>query len=388
MSDSKIIMLIRLPDKAITGGEIYISKLNSSLHKDFPSVENISWEPKPHSSMLQFLVSSIMQNLSFLKILKDINSKTVIIEDISACESQFLFNLLTRCGRRFLGKDVILMPVVTHTYAPLINNKIKRQIRSIQERIFINSSDAIIVISEFTRATVEAITFGRKDIVIAYPGLNIPSKSEDSLNNPGRNVAGSHIYGASKNDPSEFHMLFVGYVVPRKGVDTLIKSIEILIKNYNYNNIILHIAGDLDRDPAYSKRIKGYCLSAGLENNVRIHGRVSDDQLKDLYNLSDVFVFPSLWEGFGMVLIEAMYYKLPIVATDVGAIPYLIKDGQNGILIPPNDPERLASSIKKLIESPDLRRTFAEHNYMVAKKFNWDTTFSGVESYLKEKLFL
>lgn len=372
MSDDRIIMLLSLPDKPITGGEIYNSKLYDYLQRSFPSVENISWEPKPHHSKLQFILNSIIQNLSFLKILKDVNCKTAIIEDISACESLFLFNLLTRCFRRILGKEVFLMPIVHHTYAPLINNGIKKRLRSIQERIFINSSDAVIVNSEFTRMTVESLIAGHKDIIVAYPGLNI-----SFLNNPDL---------GTKKDPHNIHLLFVGYVTPRKGVDTLIKSLEILIKNYGIDNIILHIAGDLDRDPIFSKNIRDYCRSASLEKNVRIYGRVSEDKLEELFALSDIFVFPSLWEGFGMVLIEAMYHKLPIITTDAGAIPYLVKDGQNGIVIPPGDPENLAASIKRLIDSPDLRRKFAESNYMLAKMFDWNKSFSRIECYLREEL--
>ena len=98
--------------------------------------------------------------------------------------------------------------------------------------------------------------------------------------------------------------------------------------------------------------------------------------------MADIFVFPSLWEGFGMVLIEAMYNRLPIVATNAGAIPYLVKDGENGILVPVKDPEQLAKSIKKLIESPELRRSFAKSNYQLAIQFNWNKSFSKIESFL------
>ena len=83
-----------------------------------------------------------------------------------------------------------------------------------------------------------------------------------------------------------------------------------------------------------------------------------------------------------MVLIEAMYNGLPIVATNAGAIPYLIKDGQNGILVPVEDPEELAKAIKRLIENPELRSSFSESNYRLALRFNWNKSFSKIESFL------
>lgn len=385
MSDGRIIMLLNLPEKPITGGEIYNSKLYSYLQRNYPSVENISWEPKPHRSKPQFLVNSIIQNLSFMKILKNVNSKTVIIEDISGCESLFLFNLLTTYFRRILGKDIFLMPVVTHTYAPLIENGVKRQIRSLEEWIFINYSDAIIVISEFTKITVERILSGHKDIIIAYPGLNVSPQNEDSLNNSSLDKPSSHGNIGIVKDPLSIHLLFVGYVIPRKGVDILIKSLEILIKTYGFHNIILHIVGDLERDPVFSKEIKDYCCFAGLEKNVRIYGRISDAKLNELYNISDIFVFPSLWEGFGMVLIEAMHNQLPIVTTDAGAIPYLVKDGINGFLVPAGDAKRLARAMQKLIESPDLRRQIGENNYQLASKFTWDESFTSIKAFLDKE---
>jgi glycosyltransferase involved in cell wall biosynthesis len=384
MSDNRIIMLLKLPNKPITGGEIYMSKLYNYLQRSFSSVDNISWEPKHHRSKLQFLVNSIIQNLSFLKILKEINGKTVIIEDISDCESLFIFNLLTRYFRRILSKDVFLMPIVTHTYAPLIDNGIKRQLRSFQEWIFINSSDAIIVISEFTKATVESILLGHKDIIVAYPGLNISYQNDNSLQEPDLNTVSYHSNTGVEKDSLNVHLLFVGYITPRKGIDILIKSLEILIKNYGFNNIILHIAGDLERDPVFSRKIRDYCYSAGLEKNVRIYGRVSENKLYELYTLSDIFVFPSLWEGFGMVLIEAMHYRLPIVTTDAGAIPYLVKNGINGFLVPAGDAKQLAQATRKLIESSDLRRQIGENNYRLASKFTWDESFTKIKPFLDD----
>jgi glycosyltransferase involved in cell wall biosynthesis len=375
-------MLLKLPNKPITGGEIYISRLYDYLQRSFKSVENVSWEPKHHHSKLQFLINSIIQNLSLLKILKGVNGKIVIIEDISDCESLFIFNLLTRYLRLILSKDVFLMPIVTHTYAPLIDNDLKRQLRAFQEWIFINSSDAIIVISEFTKATVESILVGHRDVIVAYPGLNISRQNGKSIQESDLKTVSYHGNTGIEKDSPNVHLLFVGYVTPRKGIDILIKSLEILIKNYGFNDIILHIAGDLERDPIFSKKIKDYCNSAGLEKNVRIYGRVSENELYELYTSSDIFVFPSLREGFGMVLIEAMHYGLPIVTTDAGAIPYLVKNGINGFLVPAGDAEQLAQATRKLIESSDLRRQISENNCQLASKFTWEASFTKIKPYL------
>jgi len=205
------------------------------------------------------------------------------------------------------------------------------------------------------------------DMVVAYPGLNVSSARK---------------VGENVKDKENLHLLFVGYITSRKGVDTLIDSFRILVMDYGINNLILDLVGDTTRDPSFFREISHSCENAGIKDKVRIHGRVASDELERLYAMADIFVFPSLWEGFGMVLIEAMYNRLPIVATNAGAIPFLVNDGQNGILVPARDPEKLAISIKKLIESPELRRSYGESNYRLALQFDWNKSFSDIESFL------
>ena len=118
-------------------------------------------------------------------------------------------------------------------------------------------------------------------------------------------------------------------------MDTLLKAVEILVKEKSMDHLTLNIVGDNVRERGLYQDLKDYSDKAGLGDKVTFRGRVEERELKDLYMASRIFVFPSLWEGFGMVLAEAASFGLPIVTTDAGAIPYLIKDGINGLLIPP-----------------------------------------------------
>jgi glycosyltransferase involved in cell wall biosynthesis len=330
-------------------------------------VENITWQTKPHNTKLQFFLNSLKQNLSLWKLLKLLEGRTIIIEDISTSSDLFFFNLMTMLTRQLLGKEVRVIPVVTHLYAPLAKGRLNKWLKLYEERIFLNCADGIIVISEFTKRSVESLMCHSTDMVVAYPGLNVSSTRK----------AGERV-----KDKENLHLLFVGYITSRKGVDTLIDSFRVLVMDYSIHNLILDLVGDTTRDPSFFREISHSCETAGIRDKVRIHGRVAPDELEKLYAMADIFVFPSLWEGFGMVLIEAMYNRLPIVATNAGAIPFLVKDGQNGILVPVKDSEKLAKSIKKLIESPELRRSFGESNYRLALQFNWNKSFSDIESFL------
>jgi len=354
---------MRLPETPVTGGEIYDFRLIDHLKRKFDSVENISWQPAPRRGPISFIIASLLQNLYLLKQWKNIRSDTVIVEDISQSSDLFLFNTVVRFLRRLTGKRIYLLNVVQQTYSPLMKDEIRRTLTHIEESIFINSSDGIVVNSEFTKRLVEDLL--RRDVrrVVAYPGLNVSGLNEGFLRKP--------TVGASK-------LLFVGYVTPRKGVDALLRALEILVKDKGMDRLVLNIVGDNVRERALYQELRDYSDKAGLGNKVIFRGRVGESELKDLYRTSDLFVFPSLWEGFGMVLAEAMSYGLPIVTTEAGAIPYLVKDGVNGLLVPPKDPKRLAQTIEKLLNSPELMARFSEANRQVAEQFDWDESFKKV----------
>lgn len=363
----KIIMIVSHFYPPITGGEIYNYKLYNYLKRKY-EVEVISLYDTPY----QFKGLFILRNLWFLKILlkkfRQLKNgeQIVIIEDMVRSSDLFLFNLLLNLFKKTLNWKVKTIALVHHTYTPLLNNKIKKMFKFICELIFIKSVDAIIVNSEFTKNEIKKFKI-KRDILIAYPGLNISQQKIKSINQRSRNKEG-------------LDLLFVGSVTSRKGVDTLIKSFKVLTKDYEIKNLTLHIVGDLKKEPDFSNKIKEYCNRERL--NVKFYGRVDESKVNEFYRIADIFVFPSLWEGFGMVLIEAMYNKLPIVATNVGAIPYLVKDGVNGILVPPKDSKSLANAIKKLIESPKLRKRLGRNGYKFAKKFNWNKTFAKIESFI------
>ena len=366
-----VVNLIRLLEHPVTGGEIYNYKLDHYLKARFTRVDNISWPNRPHRNALEFILNSLSQNvfnISLLKRFGDIDGNVVILEDGSQSADLFLFNLLVRIIRVAMGKRIRIVSITHHIYAPLEENTLKKTLIAIEECLFANSLDGVIIPSEFTKSLVDRMLKRHVDMLIAPPGLNISGLDEKT----------------ECFDDSEVNLLFVGYIIQRKGVDTLVKALDILVKSRSMQNLILHIVGDIERDKDFSKSIKEYCEKAGIEDHVVFHGRVSESALMNLYKTADIFVFPSLWEGFGIVLAEAMSYGLPIVTTNAGAIPYLVKDGRNGFLVPPQDPEKLAQSIEMLVTSPELMAQFGEANRKVAAEFSWEKSFEKIAVFLEE----
>ena len=105
--------------------------------------------------------------------------------------------------------------------------------------------------------------------------------------------------------------------------------------------------------------------------------RVNQPTLNQLYSTADIFVLPSLQEGFGIVFLEAMYYSLPIIATDISAIPELIQHRKNGLLVPPADSESLAEAILLLIENTQLKIKMGQYGkQLVDTSYCWEQTSS------------
>ncbi len=139
---------------------------------------------------------------------------------------------------------------------------------------------------------------------------------------------------------------------PKKGLKYLIMAMEI-IKN-EIPNCQLIIIGD-----GHSRgSLESLVNEKKLERNVRFFGYRKD--IPELLAEIDVFIVPSLWEGLGDVILEAMAMEKPVVATNVGGIPEMVSHGKTGFLVPAKDSPALAAMILKLLKSPEMRREMAK----------------------------
>ena len=127
--------------------------------------------------------------------------------------------------------------------------------------------------------------------------------------------------------------------------------------------------GDLERE------LKGEAYRTGVSDKVRFLGW--RDDIPDIMQILDIFVLPSLNEGMGRVLVEAMASGKPIVASKVGGIPDLVKDGHNGFLVGPGDVNGLSLAIKKLIKDEQLRLEMGAKGRAISRNY-------GVEEMIKK----
>ena len=116
-----------------------------------------------------------------------------------------------------------------------------------------------------------------------------------------------------------------------------------------------------------------------IGRDVFFAGKVAPDKIPGYMAASDIFVLPSVSEGLPNVLLEAMAARLPIVATEVGGVPSIVKNGINGFLVEPKNPSQIAQSILNLLEGDETRRRMANENQREARKYDWDAVVDQLE---------
>jgi len=155
---------------------------------------------------------------------------------------------------------------------------------------------------------------------------------------------------------------YIGRLVEGKGIENILKAVKI-INNYK---LLIFGSGPLER------KLKAIAQELNIEDKIAWRGFVPYNKVPEALSQIDVFAYPSLHEGFGRAIMEALAMEKTIVATNVGGIPDLIKDGENGFLVESNNPKMLAERIKILMENKELREKFGKAGRKwVSENFEW-----------------
>lgn len=175
--------------------------------------------------------------------------------------------------------------------------------------------------------------------------------------------------------PKDWVVLFVGRIARLKGIDTLIRAIALLAHEcptWIQQMCVPIIGGDpSSNEDAEMERLKEMCTELGLSDLITFLGARDQDQLRYYYNAADFVVMPSRYESFGMVALEAMACGRPVVASDVGGLAHLVRDGETGFLVPEDDPARLAMTIARLLQDDELRVHLGEQAVAWAQQYCW-----------------
>jgi len=227
-------------------------------------------------------------------------------------------------------------------------------------KLFLGQADAVIALTQDMRGKIRQ-TYHRDASVIPN-GIDLRRFEQLSCR--------SKVKSAPNGVKT---LLFVGRLHRIKGVAYLIEAMTTIIKRNPKARLLL--VGDGEE----RQNLENLVTKLGLTKYVTFIGKVPNEKVPQYIAASDVFVLPSLSEGFGIVLLEAMACGLPIVATNVGGIPEIVQDGENGFLVEPENPEGIAQKVLTLLENDDLRRRISQNNLEKAKNYSWEAAVDKLE---------
>lgn len=377
----------KAPQEIITGGHLYEDKLAKGIAALADTEVTILSAPAANNLIAKILAP--LRNLTLLRPLLHGSKPTVVFNS-----SKFLYFLPLAAVLRVKGIPTV---AVHHHFLYNEVSGIRRPVYTIGEKIFLRLCRYIIAPSRFMRREITRI-IGRKPAYIPTPCPENRSGCTSEYNRILESV-NTHEYrpiikpvsppegdidtsGSLHSDLTAnrvVKLLFTGTVEPRKGLIYAIKALDIL--NRKGIPFIFDIVGKcVNKDYLY--RLKEEIAGYDLNDKIHFHGFVTREELKRFYSTADIYLFPSMQEGFGLSIAEAMGYGLPVTGFDNSAMPYIVNTGHNGILVPTADHARLAEAIIAIATNPDLHRTLSANALTTAAHLPRHTDFHRALTHL------
>jgi len=238
------------------------------------------------------------------------------------------------------------------------------------EKTYLQSVDGFIFNSQTTKRVVNRLMDYEKPSIVANPPT-------DRFGEP---ISENEIIERAKSD--ELRILFLGNVIYRKGLHTLLEAVKDL-----KSKVKVDVVGGLDSEPEYTKLIQEIVIANHLSSVVVLHGPLDKEELIEKLKHAHVLVVPSSYEGFGIVYLEGMCFGLPAIGTTAGAAGEIISDGVDGFLVEPGDAHLLADKLKSLNERRDVlvQMSFATRSRYLRQP-KWEETASEIRKFLMKRI--
>ena len=246
----------------------------------------------------------------------------------------------------------------TKALSPHRNFLLRKTVQAI-----LNRSTCVLAQSADTRRRALGRYKINKDVSIIPWGLKQPIFEEPSRAE----------FGLAEDD---FVIIAVGRLVKRKGLDCLVQAIA----RTGISSVKLLIVGDGPE----RERLESLAGDLGVRNRIDFLGPVAESKKFQYLSASDLFVLPSLHEGFGIVFLEAMHCGLPVITTDCGGQTDFLRDGHNGYLVPVNDVQALADKISMLLRDSGLRTIIGQQNKQDVTRFSIASTAERYEEVFEQ----
>jgi glycosyltransferase involved in cell wall biosynthesis len=262
-----------------------------------------------------------------------------------------IFGMAARNGSRaalvstFFSAELMWRGAARKVFAPIL-------------RKIVDSSDAITVISTYTGQKLREYVGDVRTVMIPFGAAAVSHETAE--------------VSPYRKRGDQFELLFVGRLVKRKGVNVLLRAVKILESD---SRLTVRIVGGGPELEA----LKRLSESLGVDRRVKFDGVVTAARIDELFRQCDALVLPAIitesgdTEGLGVVLIEAMGYGKPVIASSAGGIVDIVKAGETGLLVVPGDPDSLADAITHAMDEPDALSELAERGAAFAgSAFGWE----------------
>lgn len=304
--------------------------LGKEIFGEFKNIEFIEMKSK-------FL--SLKEQLELPKILNKYKGKAI-------------FHSPSFVGSPFVKIDTIMtIHDLNHLRFPQFYTKFHKYYYDYIVKISAKKCSKLLTVSNFSKQElVEWLNCDENNIIVTYNGIDDRFKVISDRNKL-ENVREKY------NLPDRF-ILYIGNQKPHKNVETLISSMKYI------EGIKFAINGN--GNESINKAIK----ENGVENKILKIGFVDEEDLPYVYNLATVFIFPSLYEGFGLPPLEAMACGCPAIVSNTSSLPEVVGDA--ALKVEPRDDKGFANAINKLLEDEEMRNQMINKGLIRVKEFSWD----------------
>ena len=240
-------------------------------------------------------------------------------------------------------------------------------------KILFDISDIIVVLSESDRQYVSSFDINFRKIAVIPNAID-----SNELEHIITDKCDLEAFSFDRDHEQNPKVLFVGPVIKRKGVEHLIRAIPKVIKDFKFKDILFIFTGVGD----YLEEAKLLAIRLGIQKNTLFTGYISMECLTMFYKSSDLFVLPSFSEGLPTSILEAMFFGLPVIATDIPGVRDHFRD--YALLVPPGDSESISIAISNILNNSHLSdRLSFDGKKLIKSKYLWDTVADEYEKIYK-----
>lgn len=222
----------------------------------------------------------------------------------------------------------------------------------------VKNSDHIITISQCSKEDiVKNYGFKKDKITVAYPGYNKEKFKPKEVK--------------SERNPKESYLIYIGTLQPRKNLIRLMEAFARVVKDVKNLKLVIvgKTTGEGKQGWMYEDILKTPA-ELGIKEKVEFEGYLPADELADLLRGAVAFIQPSLWEGFGIPVVEAMACGVPVIVSNVSSLPEIV--GKAGLLVDPYSIDQMEQAIRTIVADKKLQQKYSKEGIERAKDFSWD----------------